>query len=70
MKNAITFTHHSMQEILPILQNAFITDSTVSFEVLNPDLGEGYAENMITIEDISYIHRGYKAKSDIVSGSI
>jgi len=65
MKNAITFTYHSMQEILPILQNAFTTDSTVSFEVLNPDLGEGYAGNMITIEDISYIHRGYKAWTDL-----
>jgi hypothetical protein len=54
-----------MQEILPILQNALKTDVSVSFEVLDPDLGEGYAGNLITIEDISYIYRGYKAWTDL-----
>ena len=65
MTNLITFTQHSMQEILPILQNALKTDSSVSFKVLNPDLGEGYAGNLITIEDKSYIYRGYKAWTDL-----
>ena len=59
------FTHHTMQEIFPILQNALKTDRSVSFEVLNPDLGEGYAGNLITIEDKSYIYRGYKAWTDL-----
>jgi len=59
------FTHQSMQEILPILQNALKTDASVSFEVLNPDLGEGYAGNLITIEERSYIYRGYKAWTDL-----
>jgi len=61
----MTFTHHTMQEIFPILQNRLKTDSSVSFEVLNPDLGEGYAGNIITIEEISYIYRGYKAWTDL-----
>ncbi len=61
----MTFTHQSMQKILPLLQNALKTDVSVSFEVLNPDLGEGYAGNLITIEDISYIYRGYKAWTDL-----
>lgn len=59
------FTHHSMQEILPLLQNRLKTDTSVSFEVLNPDLGKGYAGNLIQIEDKSYIYRGYKAWTDL-----
>jgi hypothetical protein len=65
MTNLITFTHHTMQEILPVLQNALKTDTAVSFEVLNPDLGEGYAGNVMTIENRSYIYRGYKAWTDL-----
>jgi len=61
----MTFTHQTMQEILPILQNALKTDASVSLEVLNPDLGEGYAGNLITIEEKSYIYRGYKAWTDL-----
>ena len=61
----MTFTHQTMQEILPILQNALKTDAFVSFEVLNPDLDEGYAGNLITIEEKSYIYRGYKAWTDL-----
>ena len=61
----MTFTHQTMQEILPLLQNRLKTDTSVSFEVLNPDLGEGYTGNLITIEDISYIYRGYKAWTDL-----
>ena len=61
----MTFTYHTMQEILPILQNRLKTDTSVSFEVLNPDLGEGYAGNLITIEERSYLYRGYKAWTDL-----
>ena len=59
------FTHNTMQEILPRLQNALKTDSSVSFEILNPNLGEGYAGNLMTIEDKTYIYRGYKAWTDL-----
>ena len=61
----MTFTYQTMQEIFPILQNALKTDASVSFEVLNPDLGEGYAGNLITIKERSYIYRGYKAWTDL-----
>ena len=59
------FTHQTMQEILPLLQNRLKTDTSVSFEVLDPDLGEGYAGNLITIEDKSYTYRGYKTWVDL-----
>lgn len=61
----MTFTHQTMQEILPLLQNRLKTDASISFEVLDPDLGEGYAGNLITIEEKSYIYRGYKAWTDL-----
>ena len=65
MTKSITFTHHIMQEILPLLQESLKTDASVSFEVLNPDLSEGYAGKQITIEGKTYIYRGYKAWSDL-----
>ncbi len=65
MTKLITFTHHTMQKILPILNNRLKTDSSVSFEVLNPDLGRGYAGNSITIEEKRYIYRGYKTWTDL-----
>ncbi|MEA3433372.1 MAG: methyltransferase domain-containing protein [Campylobacterota bacterium] len=61
----MTFSHQTMQEILPLLQNRLKTDASVSFEVLNPDLGEGYAGNQLTIEEMSYIYRSYKAWTDL-----
>ena len=61
----MTFTYHTMQEMLPILQNRLETNSSVSFEVLNPDLGEGYAGCLMRIEDKPYIYRGYKAWTDL-----
>ena len=65
MTKSMTFTHHTMQEILPLLQESLKTDSSVSFEVLNPDLGEVYSGNLITIEDKIYMYRGYKAWTDL-----
>ena len=61
----MTFTHHTMQEILPLLQESLIENSSASFEILNPDLAEGYAGKQITIEDQTYIYRGYKAWTDL-----
>ena len=61
----MTFTHHTMQEILPLLQESLSENSSVSFEIFNPDLEEGYAGKQITIEDQTYIYRGYKAWTDL-----
>ena len=61
----MTFMHHSMQDILPLLQNTLQTDNTVIFNVLDPDLGEGYAGNQMIINDQTYIHRSYKTWTDL-----
>lgn len=61
----MVFTHHTMQEILPLLQNKLRKNTLVSFEVLNPDLSEGYAGNETIIEEKIYKHRGYKAWTDL-----
>lgn len=37
----------------------------ISFETLNPDLGEGYAGEQPNIEDISYVYRSYKSWIDL-----
>jgi len=54
-----------MQDILPILEEKLKNNSAVSFDVLNPDLGEGYAGQTLIIDDKTYIYRGYKAWSDL-----
>ncbi len=61
----MTFTSNSMQEILPILEDKIKNDTVVSFDVLNPDLAEGYAGKTIVANDNTYIYRGYKAWSDL-----
>jgi len=60
----MTFTHHSMQEILLLVQTSLKSQKSVTFEVLNPDEGEGYAGREIVIENRRYLYRGYKAWSD------
>jgi hypothetical protein len=59
------FTTQTMQEILPLLQNRLKTQKSISFSVLDPDLGERYAGNEIIIDNITYIHRGLKAWIDL-----
>ena len=54
-----------MQNILPILQNALKTNVSVSFDILDPDLGDGYAGTLLQINEKSYIYRGYKAWTDL-----
>ena len=61
----MTFMHHSMQDILPLLQDKLQTDNVITFNVLDPDLGEGYAGNQIVIDDQTYIHRGFKTWTDL-----
>jgi hypothetical protein len=54
-----------MQEILPLLQGKLQTEHSVTCNVLDPDLGEGYAGNKIVIDHQTYIHRGYKTWTDL-----
>lgn len=61
----MTFTYHTMQEILPILEKYLKTHSTVSFMVLDPDIKSTYAGDEIVIGDTTFIYRGYKAWTDL-----
>jgi len=59
------FTDQSMQEILPILQNALKEKESISFTVLNPDVSEGYAGHFVEIDKSTYLYRGYKTWIDL-----
>ncbi len=61
----MTFNTQTIQEILPTLQHVLQTEDTIQFSVLNPDLTDDYAGNMISIEGNTYIYRGYKAWVDL-----
>ena len=59
------FSTETMQEILPVLHKELETEDIISFSVLNPELGEGYAGSKIGIDNRTYIHRGFKAWMDL-----
>ena len=61
----MTFMHDSMQDILSLLQETLHTNNVIIFNVLDPDIGEGYAGNHIVIDNQTYIHRGYKTWTDL-----
>ena len=65
MKNSITFTLQTMQEILPLLKSRLQTEDAITFDVLNPDLAEAYAGEELYINDTLYRYRGYKAWTDL-----
>ncbi len=45
--------------------NKLEAGQSISFETLDPDLGEGYAGEKLDIEGITYIYRGYKSWTDL-----
>jgi len=60
------FKHHTMQEIIPLLQKHLKMHRSVSFVVLNPDIPEkSYAGYTMSIENEVYIYRGYKTWVDL-----
>jgi len=59
------FTSQTMQEILLTLKKALAEQEQVSFSVLNPDLSDNYAGNMVEIDNEIYLYRGLKAWSDL-----
>ncbi len=61
----MTFTYHTMQEILPLLQSSLNTHSTISFNVLDPDIKNTYAGDEIVVNDTTFVYRGYKAWTDL-----
>ncbi|GIT97641.1 class I SAM-dependent methyltransferase [Sulfurovum sp. TSL1] len=64
----MTFTIQSMQEIITTLSmKAKVCEAgkIFCFEIVDPDLGEGYAGEVLEIKGESYIYRGYKAWTDL-----
>lgn len=61
----MTFTNHTMQDIIHILQLQLKTQNTITFQVINPDLSEGYAGEEIIVDKVAYKYRGYKSWSDL-----
>lgn len=62
------FTTHSMHDIM-IWLTAQISElkagQRISFETLDPDLGDGYAGEALNVADAIYIYRGYKSWADL-----
>lgn len=61
----MTFTYHTMQEILPVIQNILKNNASISFDVFNPDIKNAYAGDEVVIDDTTFIYRSYKAWTDL-----
>lgn len=60
------FTSEPLTEILAWVEGSIKENSTVTFEVLNPDVGRGhYAGEVLSCGGIGYLYRSYKAWSDL-----
>lgn len=61
-----TFTSEPLSDILFWAKTSLQKSDTITFEVLNPDIGRGhYAGECITVGGSSYLYRSYKAWSDL-----
>lgn len=61
-----TFTTQPLNEILKWAHETLKENSTLSFEILNPDIGRGsYAGESVIVDDVTYVYRSYKALSDL-----
>lgn len=64
----LIFTTQPMQDIILWFTEQMDTlkaGKIISFEILNPDLGEGYAGTKVIIEGETYIYRSYKSWIDL-----
>ncbi|MDP3118841.1 MAG: methyltransferase domain-containing protein [Sulfuricurvum sp.] len=60
------FTSQPLSDILAWAYETLKENNTLTFEVLNPDIGRGnYAGESVTVDDITYVYRSYKAWSDL-----
>ena len=59
------FTTETMQEIIPLLQQALLKNNVTIFQVLHPDKLEGYAGTKVCIDKITYIYRSLKSWIDL-----
>lgn len=61
-----TFTDEPLSDILSWANESLKYSDTITLELLNPDTVRGkYAGEKVIIDNVSYIHRGYKALSDL-----
>jgi len=61
-----TFTTEPLTNILSWAHETLKESNTITFEVLNPDIGRGhYAGETVTIDETNYLYRSYKAWSDL-----
>jgi len=64
----LTITTQSMQDLMmwfATQTSELKAGECISFKVLNPDIGEGYAGEILDIEGKAYIYRGYKSWTDL-----
>ena len=61
----MTFTTQTMQEIFPVVQKELQDKKQITFTVLNPDISKGYAGHCVSINETTYLYRGYKAWMDL-----
>jgi SAM-dependent methyltransferase len=61
-----TFTSEPLSDIFAWGIDLLKESNTITFEVLNPDVGQGrYAGEVITVDGADYLYRSYKAWSDL-----
>jgi len=61
-----TFTCEPMNTILSWAHESLKESNTITFEVLNPDIGRGhYAGEAVNIGEVTYLYRSYKAWGDL-----
>lgn len=61
-----TFTSEPLTKILAWAEGALKENSTITFEVFNPDIGRGhYAGEVLFCDGKEYLYRSYKAWSDL-----
>lgn len=61
-----TFTSQSLSDILAWAHEMLKENDSLTFEVINPDISRGnYAGESVSIGDVNYIYRSYKAWSDL-----
>jgi hypothetical protein len=64
----LTITTQPMQDLMrwfTTQTSELEAGESISFETLDPDLGEGYAGERVNIEGETYIYRGYKSWTDL-----
>lgn len=61
-----TFTSQPLSDILSWANEILKASDTFTFEVINPDVSRGsYAGESVTIDNVTYVYRSYKAWSDL-----